>query len=101
MAVKSGMMVGLGETKSQVRETLKDLSDAGCDIVTIGQYLQPNHKKLLVKAFIHPDEFEEYAEYGRSLGIKYVYSGPFVRSSYNANFVFQSLSGKNLTIDSF
>ena len=83
--VKSGLMVGLGETGEQVRETLRDLAAAGCDIITIGQYLQASRSKLRVKAFIHPDEFKAYEEYGLKLGVRHVYSGPFVRSSYNAN----------------
>ncbi len=87
LTIKSGIMVGLGETKEQVFASLDDLQKAGCDVVTIGQYLQPNKKKLRVKAFITPAEFEEYAQYGRSIGIKFVYSGPFVRSSYNADLV--------------
>lgn len=87
LLVKSGIMVGLGETKEQVYQALEDLKEAGCDIVTIGQYLQPNRKKLMVKAFITPEEFEDYAQYGKQIGIKFVYSGPFVRSSYNANLV--------------
>jgi lipoyl synthase len=89
MLVKSGIMVGLGETKTQVEETLQDLANAGCDIVTIGQYLQPNRRKLLVKAFVHPDEFKYYEEFGHSIGIKHMYCGPFVRSSYNAEMVIQ------------
>lgn len=91
MLVKSGIMVGLGETKKQVEETLQDLANIGCDIVTIGQYLQPNRRKLLVKAFIHPDEFKYYEEYGLSLGINHMYCGPFVRSSYNAGLVLQQV----------
>jgi lipoic acid synthetase len=83
--VKSGIMVGLGETSSQVEETLRDLALAGCDIVTIGQYLQPSSSKLRVKEFVPPDTFKAYEEYGLQLGIKHMYCGPFVRSSYNAN----------------
>ncbi|MBS0635582.1 MAG: lipoyl synthase [Verrucomicrobia bacterium] len=84
MLVKSGIMIGLGETKEEVLDTLKELKDAGCDIVTIGQYLQASRLKLRVKEFIHPDIFTEYADAGRALGISHVYAGPFVRSSYNA-----------------
>lgn len=84
MLVKSGIMVGLGESKEEVEETLRDLARAGCDIVTIGQYLQPNRHKLLVKSFVHPDDFKHYENYGRSIGIPHMYCGPFVRSSYNA-----------------
>ena len=87
--VKSGIMVGLGETDEQVFETLKDLKDAGCDIVTIGHYLQADRRKLTVKAFITPEQFKRYEEYGYSLGIQQMYSGPFVRSSFNAQEVLQ------------
>lgn len=85
--IKSGMMVGLGETEEQVQETLRDLYAAGCDIITMGQYLQPNRQKLLVKAFIPPEQFKKYEEYGYSIGIKQMYCGPFVRSSYHAEEV--------------
>ncbi len=82
--VKSGLMVGLGETEEQVLETLQDLKNAGCDIVTIGHYLQADRRKLTVKSFITPELFKRYEEYGYSLGIQQMYSGPFVRSSFNA-----------------
>jgi lipoyl synthase len=82
--VKSGLMVGLGETEEQVKETLRDLRNSGCDIVTMGQYLQANHKKLLVKSFVTPQQFGFYEKYGLEIGIKHMYCGPFVRSSYNA-----------------
>jgi lipoyl synthase len=87
--VKSGMMVGLGETNEQVEETLRDLSATGCDIVTIGQYLQSDNRKLRVKAFVHPDQFKAYEQFGRSIGIKHMYCGPFVRSSYNADLQYK------------
>lgn len=99
MLVKSGLMVGLGETPEQVHETLRDLYQAGCDIVTIGQYLQPNSHKLLVKSFVTPDEFRSYEEYGYSLGFKHMYCGPFVRSSYNADLVVQNNNQKLKTIN--
>lgn len=83
--LKSGIMVGLGETEEQVYETLRDLHGVGIDTVTMGQYLQPNRKKLVVKEFVTPDQFDVYADYGRSIGIKNMYCGPFVRSSYNAD----------------
>lgn len=82
--VKSGIMVGLGETSEEVKETILDLKNAGCDIVTIGQYLQASKIKLRVKEFIPPSLFKEYEEFGLNLGLK-MYCGPFVRSSYNAN----------------
>lgn len=84
MQVKSGLMVGLGETEEQVQQTLQDLKEHGCDIVTIGQYLQPNQRKLLVKSFVTPEQFKRYEEYGYRLGIRQMYCGPFVRSSYHA-----------------
>lgn len=95
--VKSGIMVGLGETESQIHETLHDLKEAGCDIVTIGHYLQPNRHKLRVKSFISPTMFSSYAEYGHQIGIKHVYAGPFVRSSYNAASLFQTIKNRSST----
>lgn len=83
--VKSGIMLGLGETEEQVKETIRDLAQAGCDIITIGQYLQASRSKLRVKEFIHPDLFKRYEAYGLELGVRHMYCGPFVRSSYNAN----------------
>lgn len=85
--VKSGIMVGLGETDEEVQETIRDLHAAGCDIITIGHYLQPNLYKLRVKSFITPEQFKAYEDYGYSIGVKYMYSGPFVRSSYNAHMI--------------
>lgn len=87
MLIKSGIMVGLGETDAEVKEALHDLKTAGVDIVTLGQYLQPSRQKLRVKAFIPPSQFEAWKNYGLSLGLRYVYAGPFVRSSYNADQV--------------
>lgn len=83
--IKSGLMVGLSETVEEVEATLRDLKEVGCQIVTIGQYLQPSRKKLLVKEFVSPQQFEHYKQYGESIGLAYVYAGPFVRSSYNAS----------------
>lgn len=84
MRVKSGIMLGLGETKNEVVQTLHNLYDNGVDVVTIGQYLQPTKKHLPVARFVHPDEFAEYREIGYSLGLDYVESGPLVRSSYHS-----------------
>lgn len=84
MRTKSGIMLGLGETKEEVVQTLTDLRDNGCDVVTIGQYLQPTPKHLPVVRFVHPDEFAEFAEIGYALGIDHVESGPLVRSSYHS-----------------
>lgn len=89
--VKSGIMVGLGESREEVFATLDDLFKVGCDIVTMGQYLQPNRRKLLVKDFIHPDVFKSYEDYGHAIGIKYMHCGPFIRSSYNAAEVFEKV----------
>jgi lipoyl synthase len=87
--IKSGFMVGLGETLEEIHETICDLSHVGCSIVTIGQYLQSSIRKLLVKEFVTPHQFEEYAAYGHSVGIKQMVCGPFVRSSYHAESVFE------------
>jgi lipoyl synthase len=83
--VKSGLMVGWNETEEEVKQTIRDLADAGCDIITMGQYLRPSHKKLRVKQFVSPEQFQAYAEFGYTLGVKHMYCGPFVRSSYNAD----------------
>lgn len=90
--VKSGIMVGLGETKEEVFKTIEDLYGVGCSIITMGQYLQPNRRKLLVKDFIHPDVFKEYEEYGHQIGVQYMHCGPFIRSSYNAAEIFEKVS---------
>jgi len=100
MLVKSGLMVGLGETEEQVHQTMNDLKNNGCDIVTMGQYLQPNRKKLLVKSFVTPEQFKRYEDYGYSIGLKHMYCGPFVRSSYNANLVIKQVNNKLKTINS-
>ena len=84
MRTKSGIMLGLGETKEEVKATLRDLRDNGVDVVTIGQYLQPTRKHLPVERFVHPEEFAEYREIGYGLGLDYVESGPLVRSSYHS-----------------
>jgi lipoyl synthase len=81
---KSGIMVGLGETKSEVLSVLEDLRACNVDIVTIGQYLRPTAKQAPVKHFITPEEFKEYEIEGKKLGFLFVESGPFVRSSYHA-----------------
>ena len=78
-------MVGLGESQDEVKETIRDLRQAGCDIITIGQYLQASRIKLRVKEFVTPEQFKAYEEYGLSIGLRHMYCGPFVRSSYNAS----------------
>lgn len=90
--VKSGIMVGLGETATQVQETIRDLHQAGCTIITIGHYLQADRLRLPVKAFVSPEEFKAYEEYGLSIGIPQMYCGPFVRSSYNAKEIAAALN---------
>jgi len=85
--IKSGLMVGLGETEGEVERTLTDLKDAGCDIVTIGQYLKPSKDALPVAEYITPKTFHEYEAFGLKLGFKTVIAGPFVRSSYLADQV--------------
>lgn len=82
---KSGIMLGLGEEEAEVIQTLEDLRDAGVDVVTIGQYLQPSKKHLPVKAFITPDQFDKYRETGLEMGFRHVESGALVRSSYKAH----------------
>ncbi|MEP0262983.1 lipoyl synthase [Dokdonia sp.] len=81
---KSGIMLGLGETESEVIQTLEDLRSVNLDIVTIGQYLQPSKKHLPVKQFITPDQFKKYEEIGLKMGFRHVESGALVRSSYKA-----------------
>ncbi len=87
MRIKSGFMVGLGETVAQAQETLQDLAHHGVDVVTIGQYLQSNRHKLRVKEFITPEQFKAYETFGCSVGIRDMFCGPFVRSSYNAHLL--------------
>jgi lipoic acid synthetase len=82
---KSGMMLGLGETEAEVLEAMQDLRAADCDILTLGQYLQPSLKHLPVAAFIHPQRFDGYREIAQQLGFAHVASGPMVRSSYHAD----------------
>ncbi len=96
LKVKSGLMVGLGETEEQVYQTLRDLKKVGCDIVTMGQYLQSNPRKLMVKSFIPPEQFKKYETFGYQLGISYMFCGPFVRSSYNAHTVLEQCVSKQL-----
>lgn len=84
MRTKSGIMLGLGETKEEVIQTMQDLKDSEVDVVTIGQYLQPSPKHLPVKRYVHPSEFSEYREIGYRMGLDYVESGPLVRSSYHS-----------------
>jgi lipoyl synthase len=82
---KSGLMLGLGETRAEVMEVLRDLRAHHVDMITLGQYLQPSRNHLPVSRFVHPDEFEELRVFGLELGFSRVASGPMVRSSYHAD----------------
>jgi lipoic acid synthetase len=84
MRTKSGVMLGLGEAKEEVLQTMQDLRNSGVDVITLGQYLQPTRKHLPVIRFVHPDEFAGYREAGYNMGFDYVESGPLVRSSYHS-----------------
>ena len=87
VVTKSGLMLGLGERRDEVLDVLRHLRDAGVEIVTIGQYLQPKREKLDVVEYVHPTVFDEYRDLGMALGFRAVFSGPFVRSSYMADMV--------------
>lgn len=89
---KSGFMLGLGETKGEVLDLLRDLREVKCDFLTIGQYLQPRPDRLSVARFIPPEEFEEYKKSGEEMGFRAVASGPFVRSSFHASEMFKEKS---------
>jgi lipoic acid synthetase len=88
VVTKSSVMVGIGERDDEVLETLRDLRDAGVQVVTIGQYLRPTPKHAPVERYVEPERFEEYERQGRAMGFAYVASGPLVRSSYKAAEVF-------------
>ncbi len=81
---KSGLMLGLGEKEDEILVVMKDLRSVNCDILTLGQYLQPSERQLKVEEYIKPEKFKEYQEIGLRLGFAYVASGPLVRSSFNA-----------------
>jgi lipoic acid synthetase len=83
--VKTGIMVGLGETPEEIRATLRHIRDAGVEVLTIGQYLQPTTRHLPVDRYVHPDEFAEHKAYALALGFAHCESGPLVRSSYHAH----------------
>ena len=89
MPAKSGIMVGLGETLPQLERTMQDLHDHGCDLLTMGQYLQPTRNHLEVKKFYPPAEFDQLGQAARNIGFTKVAAGPFVRSSYRAEELFQ------------
>ena len=85
LPTKSGIMLGLGETLEEVKDVLRDLYGHGCNMITLGQYLQPSLNHLPVDRYVHPDEFLELKEFGENLGFDHVASGPMVRSSYHAD----------------
>jgi lipoic acid synthetase len=93
ITTKSGLMVGLGERRDEVIDSLRKLRAAGCEIVTIGQYLQPKREKLDVVEYVPPEVFDDYRRIGEDLGFKAVFSGPFVRSSYMADLVAHTAAG--------
>ncbi len=84
ITTKAGLMAGIGEQFQEIVEVMKDIRDAGCDILTIGQYLSPTRNHLPVQRYYHPDEFKELKTIGMEIGFKYIESGPLVRSSYHA-----------------
>ena len=88
MPVKSGIMVGLGESMEEIEKTLDDIKNTGCDLITIGQYLQPKHSNLTVDRYLTPEEFDKIREYALNIGFKGVFSSPLVRSSYLAHKMF-------------
>jgi lipoic acid synthetase len=90
MLTKSGLMVGFGETPAEVEDAMRALRAHGCDLLTIGQYLQPTREHLPVVEYVSPPSFAEYAKIGRQLGFRHVAAGPFVRSSYHAEHAFES-----------
>jgi len=94
IVTKSGFMLGLGERREEVMDVMQRLLESGCEILTIGQYLQPKREKLDVVEYIHPSVFDAYRRMGEELGFRAVFAGPFVRSSYMADVVSSSLSSR-------
>ena len=90
LPVKSGVMVGLGETKEELEQTMADLFQHKCNILTLGQYLQPTRSHLNVEKYYSPEEFDQLEATARKIGFKRVAAGPFVRSSYQAQDLFMS-----------
>jgi lipoic acid synthetase len=90
---KSGLMLGLGETRQEIEQALRDLMASGVEIVTLGQYLQPTRRSLPVGEYLRPEQFDGYRDYGRALGFRLVFSGPLVRSSYMADSIHREVAG--------
>ena len=95
LLTKSGLMAGLGEEPREVQQLLRDLVEAQVDVATIGQYLQPTRRNLPVVSYVTPEQFESYRAFGLSIGLKMVFSGPLVRSSYMADLVNEQASQSN------
>lgn len=98
LTTKTSLMVGLGETMEEIKETLHDLRAVNCDIITFGQYLQPTHRHLKIERYYHPEEFNELKNIAYALGFKFVASGPLVRSSYKANDYLTHLRSQGIKI---
>lgn len=92
--IKSGIMLGLGETVKEVEQTLIDLKSSGCDLVTIGQYLPPTPNHLKLERYVDLEEFDHYQKFGHEIGLIHVASSPYVRSSYNADQIYQLIQEK-------
>src|SRR5262249_27593648 len=92
--IKTGIMGGLGEEPAEIIELIEDAVEAGVDIFTIGQYLRPSAKHAEIQKYYHPDEFAEFRRKGLDLGLRWVFSGPLVRSSYHAEDVFDQMMAR-------
>ena len=91
---KTGLMAGLGETEEEVGSVFSDIASAGCDALTIGQYLAPSVTSVPVFEYVRPEQFDAYKKMAESKGIRHVYSGPYIRSSYNAETLIKVIKGK-------
>ena len=94
ITTKSSLMLGLGETRDQIEQTMRDLRASGVSILTMGQYLQPSRRHLKIERFYHPDEFQKLKEIAESYGFEFVASGPMIRSSYKASEFMNYLENK-------
>jgi lipoyl synthase len=90
ISVKSGFMVGMGEEDGEAEELIHDLKDAGCSIITIGQYLQPSRDNIPVARYVEPEKFEQWKKFAENIGIDHAFAGPLVRSSYRAHELFET-----------
>ena len=95
--VKTGIMVGLGESKDEIHSLMRDVVESGVEILTIGQYLRPTPKHAQIRNYYTPSEFDEFRRMGQELGIRWVFSGPLVRSSYHAEDVFDDMMTSTVT----